>query len=81
MHTHTHTHTHCSTRHSRPHDQEDTVVNMSHFQERHLSKLPLEAPGDRLVPYANTPLLPPTPRVVPPVSQSSSYRVYGTPRK
>ncbi len=54
---------------------------MSHFQERHLSKLPLEAPGDRLVPYANTPLLPPTPRVIPPVSQSSSYRVYGTPRK
>jgi hypothetical protein len=53
---------------------------MSHLQERHLSKAPLEGPGDRLVPYANTPLLPPTPKSLPPVSQSSSFRVYGTPR-
>jgi hypothetical protein len=79
----THTHTYCtrgSMRFSKPHDQEDTTVNMGHLQERHIARPPLEAPGDRLVPYANTPLLPPTPKAIPPVSQSSSYRVYGTPR-
>ena len=53
---------------------------MGHLQERHISRPPLEAPGDRLVPYANTPLLPPTPKAIPPVSQSTSFRVYGTPR-
>jgi hypothetical protein len=40
----------------------------------------LEAPGDRLVPWANTPRLPSPQKAIPALSTSSSFQLYGTPR-
>jgi len=53
---------------------------MAHHDEAVPLVPKLEAPGDRLVPWANTPRLPPALAPIPAPNQSSSFQVYGTPR-
>ena len=63
-----------------PHDHEDHGYAMARLHDT-LPLVPaLEAPGDRLVPWANTPRLPSPPKPVPPPNRTSSFQIYGTPR-